>query len=210
MGHKTGSLTEWNDERGFGFISGDDGQRTFVHISSFKRMRGRPEQGDRVSYLVGTARDGRLGAISVAVLGAPSLPADAPYAPVGSPLPGIVLRLAAASLLCICALAATQQARAPTWVLVAYLMLGCVSILVYWVDKNAAEARRWRVRESSLHLIDLIGGVAGGLVAQALLRHKTRKGSFSAATWLITLVHLGVLAGLIVRLWDFPPDLFPS
>jgi uncharacterized membrane protein YsdA (DUF1294 family) len=88
------------------------------------------------------------------------------------------------------------------------MMLGVVSIAAYWADKNAAEEGRWRVRETTLHAIDLIGGIAGGLVAQSLLRHKTRKESFAAITWLIALGHIAALTSLTLGVWDFPPVLW--
>lgn len=105
---------------------------------------------------------------------------------------------AGAALIVLLALAANLFGRAPPWVVVAYLTLGIVSIIVYWFDKRAAQADRWRVSERSLHTIDLIGGIAGGLVAQQLLRHKTSKRSFAIVTLLIALLHTGVLAGLLV------------
>lgn len=85
----------------------------------------------------------------------------------------------------------------------AYLMLGVASVVTYWFDKRAAEAGRWRVRETSLHLIDAIGGIAGGLIAQQLLRHKTSKQSFIAVSALIAIAHIAALATLCLGLWAF-------
>src|SRR4051812_17409267 len=56
----SGSVMEWNDERGFGFISPDGGgSRVFVHISAFPPARTRPFVGERVDYSVEPAPDGR-------------------------------------------------------------------------------------------------------------------------------------------------------
>lgn len=115
-----------------------------------------------------------------------------------------VLRLGGAALILACACAATQLGRAPILVPIAYLMLGVTSTGVYWFDKRAAVAGRWRVRESALHGIDLFGGIAGGLVAQQLLRHKTRKPSFAAATLVIALLHLTLLGSVTLGLWSLP------
>lgn len=115
-----------------------------------------------------------------------------------------LVRGLAAVLIVLLALAAVQLGRAPLWLLVVYLALGVVSIGIYWADKAAAEAGRWRIPELRLLSIDLVGGIAGGLVAQALLRHKTRKASFAGTTWIIVLIHVFALATLVIGFWDFP------
>lgn len=80
-----------------------------------------------------------------------------------------------------------------------YLIASVLAFVVYAVDKYAAVKGRWRVREATLHLLALAGGWPGALVAQRLLRHKTRKRAFQwmfrvtvvinccAAGWLLTL-----------------------
>jgi uncharacterized membrane protein YsdA (DUF1294 family) len=83
----------------------------------------------------------------------------------------------------------------------ALLFYGVASLLsfcVYAVDKSAAVAGRRRVSERSLLLLGLIGGWPGGLLAQRLLRHKTRKTSFLLQFWCTVGANLLVL-GVIVR-----------
>lgn len=206
---KFGRIQQWDDERGFGFIAGDDGQRNFVHISSIKRSAVRPRLGDQVTYLQGTSNDGRPAAVSVVLLGARPrpVPARQPSARTSRSVAGGVLRIGGAALILLVAFAAIQFGRAPMWLLIAYLALGVISIAVYWADKDAAEAGHWRVKETRLHGIDLIGGIAGGLVAQQLLRHKTRKGSFAIATLLIALLHIVALSLLALGYWTVPSSL---
>lgn len=56
-----GRLTEWNDDRGFGFITPlDGGPRVFVHISEFPRDKRRPMKLDLVAYDVDKDDRGRL------------------------------------------------------------------------------------------------------------------------------------------------------
>lgn len=121
---------------------------------------------------------------------------------------GDILRLAGAGLVLLGALAAMLLRLAPAWVLVAYLLLGVVSFGVYGFDKRAARRGDWRVTEASLHGIDFIGGIPGGLLAQLAFRHKTRKGSFVVMTALIAALHIATLATLTLGLWHVPALLF--
>ena len=121
---------------------------------------------------------------------------------------GTILRLIGVALLLLGALTATLLGLAPAWVLAAYIMLGVVSFGVYGFDKRAARRGDWRVPETTLHGIDVIGGIAGGLVGQVVFRHKTRKGTFVLATGLVCLAHVVALAFLILGLWRFPEALF--
>jgi len=78
-----------------------------------------------------------------------------------------------------------------------YVAMSFVSFVTYARDKSAARRGRGRVRERSLHLIDLLGGWPGALVAQHVFRHKRRKPSFFLVTWLIAAGHVA----LIVMFW---------
>lgn len=113
-----------------------------------------------------------------------------------------------AALVLLGASAATQLRMAPAWVLAAYLMLGVVSFGVYGFDKRAARRGDRRVPESTLHGIDLIGGIAGGLLGQAAFRHKTRKEGSVIVTALIAAAHFVALALLTLGFWRFPAVLF--
>ncbi len=60
-----GEISEWRDDRGFGFITPvGGGGRVFVHVSAFDRGK-RPRQGDQVTYEV--VSDGPKGARAVQV-----------------------------------------------------------------------------------------------------------------------------------------------
>ena len=48
-----GKITEWIDERGFGFIEPDGGgKKVFVHIKSFVKRPRRPIVTDVVTYML--------------------------------------------------------------------------------------------------------------------------------------------------------------
>jgi uncharacterized membrane protein YsdA (DUF1294 family) len=80
----------------------------------------------------------------------------------------------------------------PSWLPALYLIASVVCFLVYAADKSAARNHGWRVPESALIVIGLLGGWPGAIVAQQTLRHKTLKRSFRAAFWLSVVVNIGV------------------
>jgi len=61
-----GTLVQWNDDRGFGFIAPEPaGQKLFVHVSAFPRDGRRPQLGESLSFEVQAGSDGRKQAIAV-------------------------------------------------------------------------------------------------------------------------------------------------
>lgn len=73
----------------------------------------------------------------------------------------------------------------------AYFVFSLISFLAYAKDKGAAKRGAWRTPESTLHLLDFLGGWPGGLIAQQKFHHKTVKGSFQAVFWLSVAGNIG-------------------
>lgn len=199
-----GVLTEWNDERGFGFADSAGEARIFVHIKFFRSRRRRPEAGDPIRFTLGVGRDGGPAAQDVELL------VDEPVAMAPNPVPPApsasrnsrdLIRLPLALLILSAATVAVSLARAPLWFGALYVGMGLASAMLYAFDKAYARRGTWRVRETSLHLADACFGIAGGLVAQHWLRHKTRKPAFRIITLMISLFHaillLALLGGLL-------------
>lgn len=69
-----GTLTRWNDDRGFGFITTakNDGD-LFVHISAFPRDGTRPRLNELISFEIQAAPDGKRRAVRVMRPGQPSI-----------------------------------------------------------------------------------------------------------------------------------------
>jgi uncharacterized membrane protein YsdA (DUF1294 family) len=79
---------------------------------------------------------------------------------------------------------------------VAYAVMSMGSYGLYGADKTAARDRRWRVPENTLHVLALLGGWPGALVAQRRFRHKTRKQPFQLVFWITVLLNCLFLAWL--------------
>lgn len=64
--------------------------------------------------------------------------------------------------------------------------------IVLW-DKNRARRREWRVQESTLWLIALLGGSAVMFLTMLVIRHKTRHTPFMVGLPLLALVQAGLV-----------------
>jgi uncharacterized membrane protein YsdA (DUF1294 family) len=82
----------------------------------------------------------------------------------------------------------------PLFVFGAYVLVSIITFIAYAIDKASAQAGRWRTSEASLHLLGLLGGWPGALLAQQTLRHKSKKGSFRVTLWFTVLLNC---AGLV-------------
>ena len=61
-----GTLTKWNEERGFGFITPiPAGQDIFVHVSAFARDGKRPQLQEVLSFEITMNKDGKKQAVAV-------------------------------------------------------------------------------------------------------------------------------------------------
>jgi uncharacterized membrane protein YsdA (DUF1294 family)/cold shock CspA family protein len=171
-----GRITEWHDERGFGFITPiAPGERVFVHIKSFANRTRRPVGNELVTYDVKTDPKGQLRGANVRFSG------EAARRP-SVPGPGAGSLAFAATFLAVVS-AAVIGDRLPLFVLGAYAVGSAITFLVYAGDKSAARSNRWRTKESTLHLLSLLGGWPGALVAQKVLRHKSSKRPFRIVFW---------------------------
>ncbi|ALS00227.1 hypothetical protein ATZ33_02195 [Enterococcus silesiacus] len=76
----------------------------------------------------------------------------------------------------------------------AYLLIvNMVEFFAMYLDKQRAIRKKWRVPEFDLLFIGLIGGGIGGLLAQQIFHHKTRKLRFYFAFIFGTLVTIAII-----------------
>jgi uncharacterized membrane protein YsdA (DUF1294 family)/cold shock CspA family protein len=213
-----GTLTSWNDERGYGFIESLAGTRVFAHISAFPARAERPQHGESVSYLVERGDDGKSRALDIRYTGPGADTRSRSPQPRRSQKPrspqpqrnsqhrnhtsgGAGRRRAAGAgnylviaLFVAFALVVNANWPIPLWVVGLYALTSVICFVVYASDKSAARKGSWRVSENTLHLLASIGGWPGAICAQQLLRHKTQKASFRAMFWVTVVVNVLVFA----------------
>ncbi len=90
-----GTLTKWNDDRGFGFITPTQGgSEVFVHVSAFPKDGRRPAIGERLTFEVETDAAGKKRAKNLLCPGRPAVaPRSRPARDRGSMRPGLISRL---------------------------------------------------------------------------------------------------------------------
>jgi uncharacterized membrane protein YsdA (DUF1294 family)/cold shock CspA family protein len=175
-----GQISEWNDERGFGFVRPRGGAgRVFVHISAFPPGSRRPSLAERVSYELGQDDRGRPRATNVTYLVVRPLARERERQSQGLIFAGVIV----ATFLALVGMAVIVGSL--HWaIIVVYVLASVATYSAYAGDKRAAQTGGWRTKEGTLLLLGLAGGWPGGLIAQHQFRHKTKKGSFQAAYWL--------------------------
>ena len=183
-----GRITQWKDKQGYGFITPDGGgESVFLHIKAFRQRQERPAGNEIVTYELAHTPKGRRQAEAVEFVRGTGKK-NARFAESQSPWPLWVCSLFFAALI-----AAVLTGKLPTPILWLYAAASIVAFIAYWIDKSAARAGRWRTQESTLHLLALIGGWPGALMAQRHLRHKSAKLSFQGVFWVTVLLNCGAL-----------------
>lgn len=64
--------------------------------------------------------------------------------------------------------------NAITLIIIYLVTVNCLSFIIMGVDKHKARKRAWRIPESTLFVLALIGGSLGSIAGMHLFHHKTR------------------------------------
>jgi uncharacterized membrane protein YsdA (DUF1294 family)/cold shock CspA family protein len=192
MNIQSGIVSNWNEDKGFGFITpNSEGKALFFHINDYSQRHKRPIKNLEVQYYCSTDQRGRICAIDVAPLK-------------GHKDNGIELRQKFLSLVLFSTFSFVlyylfESRFIPLELVCFYAIMSVVAFLMYAKDKNAAEWGKWRTSESTLHTLSLLGGWPGAKIAQSFLRHKSKKLSFRITYW------VSVAANCVALYWLITP-----
>jgi uncharacterized membrane protein YsdA (DUF1294 family) len=108
--------------------------------------------------------------------------------------------IVSAFLVVLCA--AVLLGSIPPPVLGLYAFMSVLLYFMYAADKSAAISGKWRISEATLHLVALLGGWPGGLIARHRLKHKTIKQPFRFVFWCTVVLNcIGLWACFIIYLF---------
>lgn len=188
----TGRLIEWRDAKGFGFVRPDGGGKDFfVHISAFgKGLKRRPLVGDLIHFSAAdnVQKSGAKRRIARAYIEGVDYKPLRPGAAMGyTPLEILFNRLLITLPLALSIYLIWEKSNPIPFV--SYIFMSALTVLCYAADKKHAMIDSWRIPEPYLHLLELMGGWPGGLLAQNQFRHKAKKPSYQWIFWGIVALH---------------------
>jgi uncharacterized membrane protein YsdA (DUF1294 family)/cold shock CspA family protein len=185
-----GKISTWKDDQGFGFITPNGGgPSVFIHIKSFASQGHRPAGNEIVTYDLAMNAKGQPRAENVAYVRNRRLHQASSRGGTSS----VVAAIAFLGFIAACSL----TRRLPVLVFGIYLGMSAAGFVAYAFDKSAAKSNRSRIRESTLHMLDLAGGWPGALLAQQVFRHKTSKQAFRQMFWWTVIANCAALGWLL-------------
>lgn len=190
MNIENGVISNWNEEKGFGFITPNPGGKSlFFHIKDYSYRHKRPIKNLEVQYYTSTDLKGRMCAIDVAPIKG--------HNNNGRELQQKFFSIVLFSAFSFVLYYLFESKLIPIELIGLYAIMSVAAFLMYAKDKNAAEWGKWRTTESTLHTLSLLGGWPGAKIAQSFLRHKSKKLSFRITYWVTVTANCGVLYWLV-------------
>jgi len=210
MGIYRGKIKTWNDEKGYGFIVSEASTKDiFAHISSFVNRSNTPTIGEAVTFTMDKNSDGKISAKNIHRVSDTQKNSSTSRNPTTSqsrPRQKPPLKLNYKSTHSIGLLSTVTilsfisylvylflHNKIPIQVLGIYLIMGIITYVAYSMDKSKAIDDDYRTEENTLHIMSLLGGWLGALIAQQRFRHKTTKVPFQVIFKITVILNVGIL-----------------
>lgn len=75
-------------------------------------------------------------------------------------------------------------------IIIYLLIINVIAFLAMWVDKRKAEKGKWRISETTLLMLAVLGGSIGGMIGMYTFRHKTKKKRFTIGMPAILIIEI--------------------
>lgn len=82
------------------------------------------------------------------------------------------------------------------------LIINLISFILFFIDKQKAKKDKWRIKESTLHIVSFMGGIIGSIAAMVLFHHKTKKLKFVIITFFALIFNAFLVYEFIINIFD--------
>ncbi|WP_394145596.1 DUF1294 domain-containing protein [Vibrio atypicus] len=162
-----GTISEWDHHKGYGYIAVDDQEaQVRFHLFDFEAFGHPPRLRDRVQFRLAKDAQGEIKAVHVERKFVFNFP------------------LAVAIWFLSTMVASVFLLNFPPIVLIIALAISTVTYLVYAVDKQAQHTGGMQIPDVCFHVLNLLGGWPGAMLAQSVLHHKYNNIGFKLLFWL--------------------------
>jgi len=79
------------------------------------------------------------------------------------------------------------------YLIIYIVLINLCSFLFYRLDKKKAEKGAWRIKETTLLLLSLLGGGVGSIIGMRVYKHKTKKIKFTVGVPVLTIISIALI-----------------
>ena len=79
------------------------------------------------------------------------------------------------------------------------IVINLVTFFIYGIDKLKAKRGKWRIPESMLLTLAVVGGSIGALLGMLVFRHKTKHKKFTIGVPLIIAAQVALLIAIMAK-----------
>ena len=83
------------------------------------------------------------------------------------------------------------------YLIIYVIVINIISFLAMYIDKRKAYYGKWRIKETTLFILVMMGGGIGGIAGMYLFRHKTKKKYFTIGFPIIIILQILVILTFI-------------
>lgn len=84
-------------------------------------------------------------------------------------------------------------------IIIYLLIINIIAFLAMFIDKKKAEKDRWRIKESTLLTLALIGGSIGAIAGMYTFHHKTKKPRFFIGIPVIIVLQIMLIIAIFIK-----------
>lgn len=84
-------------------------------------------------------------------------------------------------------------------IIIYFLIINIIAFFAMWIDKSKARKGAWRIKESTLFTLVLLGGGIGGIAGMYLFRHKTKKLYFTIGFPVILICEIVLIVYAVIK-----------